>query len=413
MSPACPAKARALLTLFSAAISLCLAGCGGGSGTDAGAQPTVPAIASTPAPSPNPTQTAVVKHVFVIAMENTNWTQPATFQLAPQIFGNEAAPFINSLVTKGHPNAAQVSFASNYLNVVTAGQSLHPSEPNYVWAEAAVAGPLDDADPYPSNIVTAPSLSAALAAAGKSWRSYQEDIDLAPDASGLLTNNVLPESQWTVPLTSRAGSSAAYVNAYNGSHEYDYAAKHNPQIFFTATNGGTVSTPDRTPGNPQVRNYVPLQRLASDLASGNVADYNWITPNQFNDMHTPLPGGFPYQGKTHTGDQARIAQGDNFLAQVVPMIMASAVYKDGGLILIWTDETEGETLATRAQFTIMEILISPLAKGNAYNGGALYDHTSDLLTMKRIFGLTGFQVSGATPTNDLSDLLKAGAVPPL
>ena len=62
--------------------------------------------------------------VFVIAMENHNWTQPAA-QLTPQpILGNSAAPYINGLVTPGNPNAAQVSYAANYTN---AGQGVHPS----------------------------------------------------------------------------------------------------------------------------------------------------------------------------------------------------------------------------------------------------------------------------------------------
>ncbi len=58
-----------------------------------------------------------IKTVFVIAMENHNWTQPASQTSPGQIFGNVAAPYVNSLVTPGNPNAAQVSYASNYLNV--------------------------------------------------------------------------------------------------------------------------------------------------------------------------------------------------------------------------------------------------------------------------------------------------------
>jgi hypothetical protein len=34
------------------------------------------------------------------------------------IFCNPAAPFINSLVTPGNANAANVSYASKYLNIV-------------------------------------------------------------------------------------------------------------------------------------------------------------------------------------------------------------------------------------------------------------------------------------------------------
>ncbi len=42
--------------------------------------------------------------VWVIDMENRNWTQPASDTGAPaQIYGSSAAPYINSLVTPGHP----------------------------------------------------------------------------------------------------------------------------------------------------------------------------------------------------------------------------------------------------------------------------------------------------------------------
>jgi hypothetical protein len=63
---------------------------------------------------------STVQTVFVIAMENNNWNQPvgANNGYVP-IYGNPAAPFINSLVTPGNPNAAMVSYASNYLNVNT------------------------------------------------------------------------------------------------------------------------------------------------------------------------------------------------------------------------------------------------------------------------------------------------------
>jgi phosphatidylinositol-3-phosphatase len=43
--------------------------------------------------------------------------------------------------------------------------------------------------------------------------------------------------------------------------------------------------------------------LQLDLGNNHVAQYNWITPNQFNDMHTS--GGY----KGLTGDNAAIKQG--------------------------------------------------------------------------------------------------------
>jgi phosphatidylinositol-3-phosphatase len=92
-----------------------------------------------------------IKKVFVIAMENHNWRQPANqFTGSPQqIYQNPNAPFINSLVN-GTASALingstvnisqQVSYATAYHNVLATPSGnnphIHPSEPNYIWQEA-------------------------------------------------------------------------------------------------------------------------------------------------------------------------------------------------------------------------------------------------------------------------------------
>src|SRR5580765_3088367 len=67
--------------------------------------------------------------VFVIAMENHNWTQPADQTSPQQIFMNANTPFINSLVNGTSGISNQVSYATNYIN---SGVGIHPSEPNYI-----------------------------------------------------------------------------------------------------------------------------------------------------------------------------------------------------------------------------------------------------------------------------------------
>jgi hypothetical protein len=92
-----------------------------------------------------------IKTVFVIAMENHNWTQPANQFTGgiQQVYQNPNAPFINSLVN-GTAYARvndslvhiseQVSYASAYHNVLATASGnnphIHPSEPNYLWAES-------------------------------------------------------------------------------------------------------------------------------------------------------------------------------------------------------------------------------------------------------------------------------------
>ena len=355
-----------------------------------------------------------INHVFVIDMENHNFTQPSSDTKAPpQIFGNPAAPYINSLITPGNPNAAQVSYASAYHNVLATpsgdNPSIHPSEPNYIWQEGGDNfGVLNDNDPYQDPGGTnqdAVNLSGLLQNAGISWKSYQEDIDLTSDKS-----EVLPQNQWTVPLQRFSGRLDTYTNPYNGSHQYDFATKHNGTLFFTDTNGGN----DPTPSNRQVSHYAPLQQLQKDLDNNTVARYNYITPDQFNDMHTALTDGFTYNGVHYTSEQAAIAQGDNFLSIIIPQIMASKAYKDNGAIVIWYDESEG-TNQNDFSHTLPEIVISPLAKGNAYNSTLNYTHSSDLKSMQELFGVSApggglLGDANAPGTNDLSDLFKLGAL---
>jgi len=371
-----------------------------------------------------------IKTVFVIAMENHNWTQPAN-QFGPgtqQIFQNPNAPFINSLVNgtafaqingSAVNISQQVAYATAYHNALATPSGLpdaniHPSEPNYLWAEGGTNfGVFNDNDPYaavnPSNQNTTQHLSGLLTKAGRTWRSYQEDIDLTT-SNGQLTNVPLPEDQWTVPLSSFSGVFGSGLNQYNGSNQFNYAAKHNPQVLFTDTNGGD----DPSTANALSTHYAPLQQLATDLANNAVANYNWITPDQYNDMHTSLNGGY----KGLTGDSANIRQGDDFLSQIVPVIMASEAYKDHGAIIIWFDETESDGVAgdSRDDFnhTIGEIVISSAAHSNVngvpYASPLNYTHSSDLRTMQELFHVAPF-LSDAANAIDLSDLFAPEAIP--
>jgi hypothetical protein len=387
--------------------------------------------------------------VFYIETENHNFTSPPSDTTAPQqILGNPAAPYINSLITPGNPNATQVSYASQYHNVLATpsgnNPSIHPSLPNYLWQEQGTNnGVLNDNTPFSSvltpNGVTGvgstnlgvnqgnvPSLTGLLQAKGISWRSYQEDIDLASNSMGQLTYNTLPKSPWTIPLTNLSGTSSAYVNPYNGSNQYDFATKHDGQLYFNATNGGPIpgsvtssnltGVGNMTPSNPEVSHYEPLRQLATDLANNTVGRYNLITPDQYNEMHSSLNTNFTYHGVTYQAgtDQEAVALGDNFLSIIIPEIMASQAYKNNGAIVIWTDETEG-TNQNDYSHTLTEIVISPLAKGNAYDSTLDYTHSSDLKSLEELFGVYaqggGFLGDANMPgTNDLSDLFQPGAL---
>jgi hypothetical protein len=391
-----------------------------------------------------------------------------------QIKGSTSAPFLNALVT---PNSvgpagsyyalnsispsAQVSYCNCYhnsgantlgTNGLPTSASVHPSEPNYVWMEAGNnLSKGDDNEPFGTgqsvsqiaNFLTAnpsfsnESFSSLLQNAGFTWKSYSEGVNQFNTAganfnntsnTGTTTGNgtldntgaghtgVLPSSLWTVPLASFSGTSTSYVNPYNGTHQFNFACKHTGQLFFPATNGSSNNVPNFSTTNPMAQNYPPLNQLAVDLANNTCANYNVITPDQFNDMHTALGSAFTYapsavnnffgNGVTYTAgsDQAQIAQGDNFCAAVVPQIIASPVYQAGhAAIVIWTDETEGTNL-NDYNHTLTEIVISPYCKGNAFASNLNYDHSTDINTWQKVFGVvastpTGFLNGAANPSN--------------
>jgi phosphatidylinositol-3-phosphatase len=343
-------------------------------------------------------QAQQIQTVFVISMENHNLTQPNPLSNPQQIKGNVAAPFLNSLMTVGNPNALQTSFATNYQNVAP---GIHPSAPNYIWSQGGSNfGVLNDNDPFGtggSAQSTSQNLSNYLQTAGISWKAYEEDIDI-----NLTSNTVLPNNQWTVPLQSVSGIFASGTNAYNGSNQYNYDVNHDPMVYFIDTNGGNNSTSS----NPLAHNYAPLQQLQTDLTNDTVARYNWITPDLYNTAHSSLPGGFTYNGTHYTGDQAAVAQGDHFLSILVPQIEASRAYQNNGVIIIWFDETEG---GDTAAYTIPEIIISPLAQGNAFSNNVLYTHSSDLITTEEIFGV-GPCIRAACSAYDLALLFQPGAI---
>jgi hypothetical protein len=169
--------------------------------------------------------------VFVIVMENTNWSQ---------IKGSPSAPYINGTLLPA------ASHAEQYYNP----PGIHPSLPNYLWLEAGTNfGIADDNAPSANHQGTSSHLVAQLERAGISWKSYQEGVD---------------------------GTACPLVS------NYPYAPKHNPQVYFDdVTNSNDLHSASC------IAHVRPYGELAADLANNAVARYNFITPDLCHDMHDP------------------------------------------------------------------------------------------------------------------------------
>jgi hypothetical protein len=334
-----------------------------------------------------------VGDVFVILMENHNWTQPSSYTGVPQIQGNPSAPYINNVLTQIG------AYANNYEN---AGSGVHPSEPNYIWLGAGTnftdntdadpgKGTLTAPSPYApnqTNLFDAPSFTQQLDQAGISWKSYQEDLDI-----NTTTGEVLPRSQWTAGITSQSGTLSDGI-------QYNYAVKHNPDPFFTYNVGATAANGWTPQANDPfaIAHNQPLQQFYQDLLTDQVGKFNYITPDQYNDMHS-----------LRNGSTDQITQGDLWLSQNIPIIMASKEYKHNGVILVVWDETEG---GDTSQFTVPFFLISPLAKAG-YSNDIRYSHSSTLKTLEELYGvgaLSNASQTGYFSANDLGNLFKPGVL---
>ncbi|MHB8418278.1 MAG: alkaline phosphatase family protein [Myxococcales bacterium] len=181
--------------------------------------------------APAPFAGGKIHNVFLILMENHNWSD---------IYQSSSAPYINGTLLP------EASYATQYFNP----PGNHPSEPNYLWLEAGTndGKGTDDGDPSKGGdeMTTTQHLATLLGAAGLGWKDYAEDID-----GGIC------------PLTSIGL----------------FACKHDPFLYFDDITGGL---------NPQdptcIAHNRPFGELASDL-TGTLPSYSFITPNLTDDMH--------------------------------------------------------------------------------------------------------------------------------
>ena len=227
-----------------------------------------------------PPATHHIQTVFIILMENHNWTGDGNLDIK----GNPAAPYINkTLVPLG-------SHAEQYFNP----PNLHPSLPNYLWLEAGTNfGILDDGPPSQHPLSSKLHLVTVLKNANITWKAYLENT----------TGKVCPLVD-----------------------DGEYAVRHEPFAYFDDVSNHQ---------NPQsaycIAHLRPYGELATDLKNGSLPKYVWITPNLCDDMHDSCNGGDP------------IKQGDTWLAQNVPAILKSAAFKKGGaLFIVWDEADNGD-----------------------------------------------------------------------
>jgi hypothetical protein len=219
--------------------------------------PTAALPAFTPVPSPTGTGVPDFRHVYVIMMENKEYSS---------IVGSSSAPYLNSLI-------AQYGLATQFY------AETHPSEPNYI---ALTSGGLQGTSSDGAYDLTVPNLFDQIDASGRTWHVYAQGY----------------------PGKCFQGSIASAVVDGPGAAG-EYVRKHNPAISYTTISASPAGCANIT----GLAGFDPA-----------AADFEFIVPNQINDMHS-----------------SSTAAGDVFLRTFVPEITGSAAFGNSVLFITWDE----------------------------------------------------------------------------
>jgi len=297
-----PSSKRKSFTVITGFVSLVfsLAGCGG-------------QAANVPPPTPTPGQTnPQFGHVFIVVEENAGYSD---------VIGSSSMPYFNSL-------ANTYGLATNYY------ANLHPSIPNYFEMTAGKTLTVIDSETPQSFPVSDDNVVRELLAAGKTWKSYAEDLPSA---------------------------------GYTGGDTGKYLVRHNPLAYMTDV--------QNTPA--QAQNLVPFSEFAADLPTANLPEYSFIVPNSCDDAH-----------------DCPLSTADAWLKTNIDPLINSPVFQKDGLLIIVFDEANTLDF-TNGGGHVAAVLVSPFSKP-AYKSIALYQHQSVLRLMLEGLGVTKLPGDAAT-----------------
>src|SRR5216110_1129956 len=241
-------------------------------------------------------------HIVMVVEENTDYTS---------VIGSSSMPYLNGL-------AQQYGLATQYY------ANTHPSIGNYF--ELATGQVISNNDSY-STIVTADNVVRQLLAAGKTWKSYAEDLP-----------------------------SVGFTGATSGG----YARKHN--VFALLSDVVNDAT--------QVKNLVPFTQFATDLKNGTLPSFSNIVPNLCNDAH-----------------DCSLSTADRWLSNNIGPLISSSTFQQDGLLIITFDEAGSDN--TNGGGKVEWVVVSPKAK-RGYQSTTVYKHQSTLRLILKGLGVTVF-----------------------
>jgi len=251
-------------------------------------------------------------HVAIVVLENTNYAS---------MVGSTAMPYFNGLIN-------QFGLATQYY------ANTHPSIGNYFMMTTGQILTNDDNQTPSSFPVSSDNVVRELLAAGKTWKSYAEDLPSV---------------------------------GYTGGNTGNYAVRHNPLAYMTDVQNSTA----------QKQNLVPFNQFAFDLTGGILSNYVFIVPNLCNDGHN-----------------CPLTTVDAWLQANIDPLIKNPVFQRDGLLIVVCDESENDN--THGGGRIPAILISPAFSRVAYQSTTLYQHQSLLRLTLEGLGIKTLPGAAAT-----------------
>src|ERR1700681_575292 len=237
------------------------------------------------------------------------------------VIGNSSMPYFNGL-------AKTYGLGTQYY------ANTHPSIGNYFMLTTGQI--ITNNDGY-TGTVTADNVVRHLMTAGKTWKSYEESL----------------------PYT-------GYIQPDVGL----YARRHCPLSYLS----------DVINSSSEKLNLVPFTQFATDLTSGHLPQYSFITPNLCNDAHN-----------------CSLATADGWLKNNIAPLIASNTFKDGGLLIILFDESANDN--THGGGRVAWVAVSPQFSKLGYKSTALYQHQNTLRLTLQGLGLTSYPGVAKTAAN--------------
>jgi phosphatidylinositol-3-phosphatase len=308
--------------------------------------PRASAVTPSPSPTPSAARTTATPKPTVAP------TRPVP---PPTPAGVPAFSHVFVIVMENHEYGSIIGSASApYLNSLAASYGLatnyygatHPSLPNYLALTAgSTFGITSDCT---TCYVNATNLADQLEASGRSWKAYMEDMP-----------------------------SACYLGAASGG----YAMKHNPFVYYNDI---------RNNASRCAAHVVPFTQFSGDMSSGQVPNFVWITPNMCNDTH-----------------DCSVATGDSWLRSVVPQIINSTAYRNGGVLFITYDEGSSNAgcCGTSSGGHIVTLVISPRSIAG-YRSAVAENHYGLLRTIEDAFRLAHLNAAASASNVPLREYFR-------